>query len=109
MKPSTFDRIFYSICFGSGALGAILFFAGCTAQELKESGSNAVGAAGDAVGAVAADPSKAFTPQGLAVLVATFVAGFFGRQAVSVAKWAGSPAAGWLVRTFGNIFSLFRK
>jgi len=36
--------------------------------------------------------------------VATFVAGFFGRQSVSVAKWVGSPAAGWLVRTFGKLF-----
>ena len=109
MKPETYDRIFLTSCFVTGGLAGIAVVSGCTTAELQESGGNVVGAVGDAVGAIAADPSKAFTPEGIAVLVATFLTGFFGRQAASLAKWTASGTGGWLVRVFGKFASLFRK
>jgi hypothetical protein len=101
MKPRTYEIIFWLSALAGAATMAL---AGCSLQEVKESGGNALGAVGDTVGAIAADPSNAFTPQGLAVLAATFVTGFFSRQSASLAKWAASGTGGWLVRTFGSFF-----
>lgn len=93
------------ICLAAVGLSAI----GCTVAELKDAGANVSSAASDAVAAVAADPSKAFTPEGLAVIASVFVAGFFAKQGASVGKSLASGTGGLLVKAIGKITGLFKK
>lgn len=82
----------------------VLLAVGCSSAELKEAGGNAAAAAGDAVAQIAADPSKALTPAGIAVLVGVFVSGFLGRQIPSFTKSVASGTGGLLAKGFGKLF-----
>lgn len=102
-------RVYETLFFLSLLAVAAAALAGCTWAEVQETGGNAGGAVGDAVGAIAADPSKAFTAEGLAVLIGTFVTGFFARQAASISKWAVSGTGGGFIKLLTKVVSFFKN
>ncbi len=86
-------------------LAAPVALVGCTLAEIREALGFAGEEAGKTVVKVAADPSLAATPQGIAILLGTAAAGFLSRELSSLTVRGAKAGAGPLAKLLAKLFS----